>query len=142
MITYLWIAIGSALGGMGRYALSGLVANAFGQTFPWGTLVINVTGSFVIGFFATLSGPDGRVMVPGDIRQFVIVGLCGGYTTFSSFSLQTLDLLRNGAMVRAAINVVASVVLCVIAVAIGHFIATGFNATPRAIAQLPIEEDG
>ena len=123
MITYFWIALGSALGGMARYACSNLIADWFGGTFPWGTLMINVLGSFVIGFFATLTGPDGRVLVPGDARQFVMVGLCGGYTTFSAFSLQTFDLLRAGAWGRALVNVLMSVVLCLAAVAAGHLLA-------------------
>ncbi len=128
MITYLWIALGSALGGMARYACSSLVANTVGQTFPWGTLLINVLGSFVIGFFATLTGPDGRVLVPGDMRQFVMVGLCGGYTTFSSFSLQTLTLAQDGELARAGLNVVLSVVLCLASVWLGHVAAAGLNA--------------
>jgi CrcB protein len=128
VITYLWIALGSALGGMARYACSGLVAGWFGQTFPWGTLIINVIGSFVIGFFATFTGPDGRAMVPGDIRQFVMVGLCGGYTTFSSFSLQTLTLAQDGEMIRAGLNVGASVMLCLISVWLGYVAAAALNA--------------
>ena len=128
MLTYLWIAAGSALGGMARYACSSLVAGWFGQAFPWGTLIINVLGSFVIGFFAALTGPDGRVLAPGDVRQFVMVGVCGGYTTFSSFSLQTLTLAQDGAFVRAGLNVGASVVLCLIAVWIGWAAAASLNA--------------
>ena len=128
MSTYLWIAIGGALGSVARYACSSLIAGAFGQTFPLGTLVINVVGSFVIGAFASLTGPDGRLLVPGDVRQFVMVGLCGGYTTFSSFSLQTLTLLQDGEPARAALNVVASVALCLVAVwlgfAAGHVVGT------------------
>src|SRR5581483_3486400 len=98
LITYLWIALGGALGSMARYGCSSLAARWVGETFPWGTLIINVVGSMVIGFFATLTGPDGRVLVAPDARQFVMVGLCGGYTTFSSFSLQTLNLIRYGDM--------------------------------------------
>jgi len=128
LLTYLWIAAGSALGGMARYACSSLVAGWFGQAFPWGTLIINVLGSFVIGFFAALTGPDGRVLAPGDVRQFVMVGVCGGYTTFSSFSLQTLTLAQDGAFVRAGLNVGASVVLCLIAVWIGWAAAASLNA--------------
>ena len=128
MTTYLWIAVGSALGGMARYACSSLIANWFGQTFPIGTLVINVLGSFVIGFFATLTGPDGRYLVPGDIRQFVMVGICGGYTTFSSFSLQTLTLVQDGELVRAGLNVGASVVLCLMSVWLGFVAAASLNA--------------
>lgn len=128
MITYLWIALGSALGGMARFACSSLIANWFGQTFPWGTLAINVLGSFVIGFFATLTGPDGRVLVSGDIRQFVMVGICGGYTTFSSFSLQTLTLAQDGEFVRAGLNVGASVMLCMISVWLGYVVAAAMNA--------------
>ena len=64
MVTYLWIAIGSALGGMARYWCSGVAARLIGETFPWGTLIVNVVGSFIIGFFATLTGPDGRLFVP------------------------------------------------------------------------------
>lgn len=127
MIAYLWIAIGSALGGMSRYACSRYIARYIGETFPWGTLVVNVTGCFVIGFFATLSGPDGRMLVPSDLRLFVMVGFCGGYTTFSSFSLQTLELIRNRDMAEAAGNVLLSVALCMLAVILGSIAAAWLN---------------
>ena len=139
--TLVLLALGGALGTLARYGLA-LAALPLSQTLPWGTIAINIAGSFLIGMFGTLTLAHGRYPVSENIRLFVMVGFCGGFTTFSSFSLQTLDLLRNGAMVRAGINVVASVVLCVAAVAIGHFIATGFNAAPPAIAQLQIEEEG
>src|SRR5215470_12623806 len=127
MLSYLWIAIGSALGGMGRYWISGVVAQQFGETFPWGTIIVNVTGSFVIGFFATLTGPDGRFLVPTSARQFVMVGICGGYTTFSSFSLQTLNLVHDGEWPAAGANIVLSVVLCLLAVWLGHIAAATLN---------------
>jgi CrcB protein len=128
VITYLWIAVGGALGSVARYACSALLAGAVGETFPWGTLLVNVLGSFVIGFFATFTGPDGRVLVSGDMRQFVMVGICGGYTTFSSFSLQTLSLAQDGEYVRASANIVASVVLCLASVWVGHVAAMSLNA--------------
>jgi CrcB protein len=131
VITYLWIALGSALGGMARFGCSNLAAAWFGQSFPWGTLLINILGSFVIGFFGTLTGPDGRLLVPGDARQFVMVGFCGGYTTFSSFSLQTLTLVQDGEFVGAGMNIVGSVVLCLIAVWLGYAAAAAFNAVRR-----------
>jgi fluoride exporter len=125
---YFWIAVGSALGGIARYWCSGVAARLFGETFPWGTLIINVAGSLIIGFFATLTGPDGRVFVGSTARQFVMVGLCGGYTTFSSFSLQTLNLLNEGEWLRAWGNIGGSVVLCLFAVWAGHALAVGLNA--------------
>lgn len=128
MATYLWIALGSALGGMARYGCSSLISNWIGPTFPWGTLVVNVVGSFVIGFFATLTGPDGRVLVPSDARQFVMVGLCGGFTTFSSFSLQTLALAQDGEMLRAGANVGGSVLACLVAVWAGYVVAAALNS--------------
>jgi fluoride exporter len=124
---YLVLAAGGALGTLVRYVLSGVVANAFGGTFPWGTLIVNVTGSFVIGFFATLTGPDGRFLVGSMTRQFVIVGLCGGYTTFSSFSLQTLNLMNDGEWLPASWNIIGSVVLCLLFVWIGAVLAGGIN---------------
>jgi CrcB protein len=128
VITYFWIALGSALGGMARFACSNLAVTWFGPTFPWGTLAINVLGSFIIGFFATLTGPDGRLLVAGDARQFVMVGFCGGYTTFSSFSLQTLNLIQDGEPMRAGLNVGASVVLCLLSVWLGYVAAAALNA--------------
>ena len=127
MGTYLWIALGSAIGGVGRYWCSGLVARAFGETFPWGTLIVNVLGSFIIGFFATLTAPDGRLFVGSTSRQFVMIGLCGGYTTFSSFSLQTLNLLNDGEWLYAGANITLSVLLCLIAVWAGHVLALSLN---------------
>jgi fluoride exporter len=127
MQSYIWVAIGGALGTLARYWLSGLVAQTIGETFPWGTLIINVSGSFVIGFFAALTGPDGRVFVGSTARQFVMIGLCGGFTTFSSFSLQTLNLVNDGEWVRAGSNIVFSVVLCLIAVWVGFMLASTLN---------------
>ena len=127
MASYFWIAIGSAIGGIARYWCSGIVARLFGETFPWGTLTVNVIGSFVIGFFATLTGPDGRLFVPSVARQFVMIGLCGGYTTFSSFSLQTLNLATDGEYLYAGLNIVLSVVLCLLAVWLGSILAASLN---------------
>ena len=127
MNAYLLIAIGSALGGVSRFWFSGFIAQHFGETFPWGTLIINISGSLVIGFFATLTGPDGRVFASTEARQFVMIGLCGGYTTFSSFSLQTLNLVRDGDWLPAGANIVLSVVLCLLAVWTGHVLASMLN---------------
>jgi fluoride exporter len=128
MATYIWIAVGSALGGTARYWCSGLAARLIGETFPWGTFVVNVVGSFIIGFFATLTGPDGRVYVGSTARQFVMVGFCGGYTTFSSFSLQTLNLMNDGEWLQAGGNIGLSVLCCMIAVWAGHLAAVSLNA--------------
>jgi CrcB protein len=127
MILYLWIAVGGALGSVARYACSLLIAQRYGALFPWGTLVVNVVGSFVIGFFATLTGPDGRLLVSGNVRQFVMVGFCGGYTTFSSFSLQTLALAQDGDWLRAGSNILLSTALCLLAVWLGHAAAASIN---------------
>jgi fluoride exporter len=120
VLTYLWIGIGSALGGMGRYACSRAVALRFGETFPWGTLAVNVVGSMVIGLIAALAAPESRVMISSNARQFIMVGLCGGFTTFSSFSLQTLELIRNRDFAEASGNILLSVAACMAAVAIGY----------------------
>jgi CrcB protein len=127
MTVYFWIAVGSALGGVARYWCSGVAARLIGETFPWGTLIVNVVGSFIIGFFATLSGPDGRLFIGSTARQFVMLGLCGGYTTFSSFSLQTLNLVQDGEWLYAGANITFSVVLCLLAVWAGHVLAVGLN---------------
>jgi CrcB protein len=126
--SYFWIAIGSALGGMARYWCSGIAARLIGETFPWGTMIVNITGSFIIGFFATLTGPDGRVFADTLTRQFVMIGICGGYTTFSSFSLQTLALLQDGEGALASANVALSVIACLLAVWAGYALAASINA--------------
>jgi CrcB protein len=119
MITYLLVALGSALGGMARYGCSGLLARTIGETFPWGTLAVNVAGSLVIGLFTALTGPDGRILVAPDLRLFVTIGFCGGFTTFSSFSLQTLELVRAGELGAAGLNVALSLGLCLLTVWLG-----------------------
>ena len=131
-MTVLWIALGSALGGVARYALSGAVARLVGETFPWGTVVVNVTGCFAIGFLAALTDPEGRVYFGSTARQFVLTGVLGGYTTFSSFSLQTWNLLRDGEVGAACANVAGSVFLCLAAVWLGHALAASLNAMKGA----------
>jgi CrcB protein len=130
MLAYLWVAIGGALGSMARYGIGGLVSEKFGQAFPWGTLLINITGSFLIGILGALTAPEGK-MTPQSRAltiQLLITGVCGGYTTFSSFSLQTLNLLRDREWFYAAGNVLLSVILCMIAVWLGYLAGSMLNA--------------
>jgi CrcB protein len=110
--TFLWVAAGGALGSMARYWLATVVAGLTGPQFPWGTLLINILGSFVIGWFGALTGTGGAMDVPADIRVFVLVGICGGFTTFSSFSMQTLELLQAGELMSAGAYILGSVALC------------------------------
>lgn len=124
---YLLIMVGGALGSGARYFCSGLAASLLGPTFPWGTIIVNVAGSFLIGFFNTLTGPDGRLLTSSETRQFVMLGLFGGFTTFSSFSLQTLNLMQSGEWGPASANVGFSVALCLFAVWLGHAAAAAVN---------------
>jgi CrcB protein len=130
MLAYLWIAIGGALGSMARYFIGGVVSDNFGQTFPWGTLLVNVSGSLIIGFLGAVTAPEGKMTAQSRVfaTQLLITGVCGGYTTFSSFSLQTLNLLRDREWLYAGGNIVLSVVLCMIAVWIGYAIGATFNS--------------
>ena len=118
LVSYFWIALGGSLGSMARYWMSQAVAQVADETFPWGTLVVNILGSFVIGWFSPLPTSEG-------LRLFVTVGVCGGFTTFSAFSLQTFDLLRGGENLLALAYILASVLLCVTATVIGHNVAAG-----------------
>ena len=122
---YLWIALGSAIGGAGRHWCNNLLSGALGDAFPWGTIAVNVTGSFLIGFLASMDSFPDRSWLPGlEARAFLMVGVCGGYTTFSAFSLQTLELLRDGQWPQALGNIVLSVALCLLAVWLGHLAYT------------------
>ena len=123
MLTYFWIMLGGALGTGARFWASGFVAERFGEVFPLGTLFVNVTGSFIIGFFAAFADPQSPVLVGPRVRQFVMIGICGGYTTFSSFSLQTLELVRDGDWLRAGLNSVLSLICCLVAVWLGRIVA-------------------
>ncbi len=125
---YLWVAVGGALGSVARFWLASTLAVATGSGFPWGTLLINVIGSFVISFFGMLTGTVPRYAVPYEARVFVTVGLCGGFTTFSSFSLQTMELARTGQPGRAGLYVAVSVIACLAACAGGFLAAQAFGA--------------
>ena len=121
-MAYLAVGIGSALGGVGRFWIAGLVGQRFGDAFPWGTILVNVSGSLVIGFLAALAGSEGRAhpKLSPLAAQFFMVGVCGGYTTFSSFSLQTLKLIQAGSLPQAGANIAVSVIACLIAVWAGY----------------------
>ncbi len=129
MWTALWIFIGGGLGSVARWVAASFVGNRFGQTFPWGTLVVNVFGSFLIGLFVATTGPSGRWVAPDTVRQFVIVGMFGGFTTFSAFSLQTLQLAQAGAWGRAGANCLLSLVLCLGGVWLGHWLGLHLNSS-------------
>lgn len=135
-----WVALGGTLGSVARYWVA-LWAMPMSRSLPVGTIGINIAGSFLIGFFGTLTLESGRHPMPETVRLFVMVGFCGGFTTFSSFSLQTLDLLRGGAWGRALLNVAFSVLLCLAFVAIGHGLASYWNGDPRQVTERIIEEE-
>ncbi len=135
------VAAGGALGTLARYGVAHLMTPV-SQSLAWGTIAINIAGSFLIGAFGTLTLAGGRHPAPESVRLFVMVGVCGGFTTFSAFSLQTFDLIRAGAMGRASANVVVSVAACLAAVAAGHYAAARINGDAQAIAQIDMEELG
>jgi len=114
MLAWLAVAVGGAIGSLARFWLTGLMTMLTGPQFPWGTLLINVLGSFVIGLVAGLTLTPARVMMHPDLRIFLMTGICGGFTTFSSFSLQTLELLQAGEVAPALGYILGSLVLCVL----------------------------
>jgi CrcB protein len=120
------VALGGALGSVARYACSGVALRLFGLGFPYGTLLVNVVGSYAIGILGTIAIAGGRTLTPPDIRAFLVTGILGGFTTFSAFSLETFTLARSGNLSGAVANVVLSLVLCFVAVALGYLSATAF----------------
>lgn len=133
-MTLIWIGIGGALGSMARAWVAMAMAEVTGPRFPWGTILINILGSFIIGLFGTLTASDSRFSVSTDARAFVMIGMCGGFTTFSSFSLQTLDLIRDGRAGQAMANILLSLILCLAAVSAGFWIARSVHAGHRHAA--------
>ncbi|HXT14902.1 MAG TPA: fluoride efflux transporter CrcB [Gemmatimonadaceae bacterium] len=126
----LWaVAIGAATGGVARYFLGGMIQQRAGADFPFGTFVINVTGSLLLGFLLRYSLQSGAVSE--ELRLFLTTGFCGGYTTFSTFSYDTLMLVQDREYGRAGLYVAGSVLLSLIAVAIG-FAAANYVVTMRA----------
>ncbi len=127
MHAYLWIGLGGALGSMARYWIFDSVARRWGDAFPWGTILANVSGCFLIGFLYAWTEVEGRMVLGPTGRQFFMFGLLGGYTTFSSFSLQTLIFLQRREWLPALTNVFGSVMLCLLAVWIGFAISQAIN---------------
>jgi len=123
-----WVAFGGALGSVLRFSLGDFITEIFGESFPWGTLFVNGTGCFAIGIFAALTDTNGYWPLRPEIRQFFMAGIFGGYTTFSTFSLQTLNLAKNGAWLSAGFNSVGSLILCLLAVWLGHTCAVYLNS--------------
>ncbi len=133
MLTCFWVALGGALGSLARFALGGWLQRSLETRlpvllgFPVGTILVNVSGSFVIGLLAFLKIAGGESLLPPAARLFLLVGVCGGYTTFSSFSLETLELANKGEWARAGVNVLGSVTVCLFAVWLGHTLALALN---------------
>jgi CrcB protein len=127
LVNSLAVAMGGALGSLARYWLAELFVAIGMSTFPWATLAANVSGSVLIGLIAALTGPDGRLLVAPELRLFWMVGVCGGYTTFSSFSLQTLTLAQGGEWQRAALNVGLSLIVCLLGVWLGYTLGAWLN---------------
>jgi CrcB protein len=123
VVNYLWIALGAVVGASARYFLSGLIARNFSATFPYGTLLINITGSLVLGFFLILATE--RVLLDPHWRLLVAVGFCGSYTTFSSYAFESFALMEQGQWLMMGANILASNVLCLVAVLAGAALARG-----------------
>lgn len=111
MSRFLMVCLGGFVGTGARYGLNGWVAHRFGETFPWGTFTVNAVGSLAVGVVYFLCGTDSPVVISATTRQVLVAGILGGFTTFSSFSLQTLTLLRDGEVAAAAGNAIGSVLI-------------------------------
>ncbi len=126
MTNYLLVAAGSALGGVIRYWLSNYVYNWLPAIFPFGTLTVNFLGSFIIGIL--IFGFDDRGLISAEVRLLLTVGFCGGFTTFSTFSLETVNLIRNSEYLLAALNIIASVALTLAATFLAYILTSAREA--------------
>jgi fluoride exporter len=124
---YFLVALGGALGSVLRFWCAAQFERRLGEGFPWGTLFVNVTGSFLIGLLFALATRAGEPLLAPSARAFALVGVLGGFTTFSAFSLQTLNLLRGGQAGLAVANVALSLSLCLLAVWLGHLLASALH---------------
>jgi CrcB protein len=131
MLNLCLIMLGGAIGTGARFGMSALAVRLWGETFPWGTIIVNVTGCLAIGVVAA-TGNEGGLMASPAFRQFFMIGVCGGYTTFSSFGLQTLNLAQNGEWLKAGGNIVLSVIVCLIAVWLGQQLALAWTSAKGA----------
>jgi CrcB protein len=120
-LNYLWIALGAVVGASARYFLSTLIARDFAMAFPYGTLLINITGSLILGFFLIFSTE--RALLDPRWRLLIAVGFCGSYTTFSSYAFESFALMEQGRWLLSGINIVGSNVLCLAAVLAGAALA-------------------
>jgi CrcB protein len=120
---YLLAMLGSALGGGARLYVSTLVSRGLGTQFPWGTLAVNLAGCFAVGLLGAVFAPPGRIHDLQQLRVFLVVGVLGGFTTFSAFSLETLMLVQRGATSAAAAYAAASLAGCLAAAALGFMLA-------------------
>ena len=127
-MTYLWIGLGSAFGGIVRHVVTVWCAALWGDRFPVATVLINIAGSFLIGFTAAFGRFEGKIYLSPLTKDFLMIGVLGGFTTFSSFSLQTLYLAQRGEWPLAALNVFGSVALCLAAVCLGSVLGKMLNA--------------
>lgn len=123
MKLYAVIMLGGAIGSALRFLAASSIDRWSGVLFPWGTVTVNILGSFIIGLFTGLTGPEGPFSVSATLRAFVTIGILGGFTTFSSFSLQTMLLWQEGNYWHAAGNVLLSVTVCLLATGLGLTIA-------------------
>ena len=122
-MNYLWIAFGAVAGAIARYALSAYIARAFSSAFPYGTLIVNVSGSLVLGFFLVLAGE--RMLLDPRWRMLVAIGFCGSYTTFSSYAFESFAQMESGQWMMMAINITANNALCLGAIILGAALARG-----------------
>jgi CrcB protein len=126
MLPTLCVAVGGAIGSVGRYWAGLLVERGWNGALPLGTLLVNISGSLLIGWLASATTPAGPGPLPDNtlLRLLLMTGLCGGFTTFSAFSLQTIILLRAGDWPNATLNITLSITLCLAATATGHWLTT------------------
>ncbi|HVT93077.1 MAG TPA: fluoride efflux transporter CrcB [Bryobacteraceae bacterium] len=124
-MNFVWVALGGAFGSVGRYWLSLSLARLAGGTFPWGTLLVNIIGCAFIGWFAAAYGPQSRAALSPSVRLLVMTGICGGFTTFSSFTLEALNLARSGEWPKACAYVAASMIACLLGVFLGYLAGAG-----------------
>src|ERR1700719_1294135 len=129
--SYISVMLGSIVGAVARFLVSVVSVSQFGDGFPWGTLFVNVTGSFAIGFYAALTGPDGRLSVSPRQKLFVMVGICGGYTTFSAFSLETLRFVQSGKVQTALVYLLVSAITWIASVWTGYAMAARLTRHER-----------